>query len=91
MMNIIESQITNSNFIFIVPTSEPTTDDQILGNLDMTTMIGIFGGVFIALVVGFICVCIFVRKMQKGEKEDTAPPQQSFASFAPSTTVCSMI
>lgn len=69
-----------------VITVQPSIDadsDQILGSLDMTAMIGIFGGAFIALVVGFICVCIFVRKMQKGDKEEPVPPPHSMASYAP--------
>ena len=53
----------------------------------MAAMIGIFGGAFIALMIGFICVCIFVRKMKNSEKEETTQPQHSFASFAPNSTV----
>lgn len=67
---------------------EPSSsDDPILGNLDLAAMISIFGGAFIALMIGCICVCIFVRKMQKGDKEEVTQPQQSFASFAPNSTV----
>ena len=67
---------------------EPASvDDPILGNLDLAAIISIFGGAFIALMIGCICVCIFVRKMQKGDKDETAQPQQSFASFAPNSPV----
>jgi len=61
-------------------TAQPTTVDNgsnIFGNLDMTAMIGIFGGAFIALVIGFICVFIFVRKMQKSDREETNTQQQT--------------
>ena len=61
-------------------TPQPTTvdnGDDFLGNLSMTAVIGIFGGAFIALVVGFICVFIFVRKMQKGDREEANSQQRS--------------
>lgn len=85
-----ERNIINNIFCFLLQeaTVEPSSSDEpILGNLDLAAMISIFGGAFFALVIGCICVCIFVRKMQKGDKEEATQPQQSFASFAQNSTV----
>lgn len=67
------------------------SSDLVLGDLNLTALIGIFGGAFIALLIGFVCVCIFVRKMQRNDHDEPQAHSMGTASYAPTTTVNSKI
>ena len=60
-------------------------NDQILGDLSTTSLIAILGGTFIALLIAFICICVFMKRINKSDQNEVV--NQNSSSIA-GATVC---
>ena len=72
------------HIFFIEDKVRPVEQEKILG-MGLTPVVGIFGGGFIALIIGFVCVCLFIRRMQKRDGEMPATQPHSATSFGANT------
>ena len=67
-------------FLVKVATKADDESADFFGKFSPPALIGIFGGAFIALIIGFICICVFVRRMQKRDAEEAANQHTSIGA-----------
>ena len=56
--------------LFIDLASDNYNGQPILDDLDTTSLIAILGGTFIALLIAFIFICVFIKRINKSDQNE---------------------